>query len=74
MGVFKSQFIEHLSFFGDKYPQNGSKNDPMVPRTTLGCPHEGPRVVYLCLRCRTRRGNVNGVEDVYLNVEARVWP
>ena len=31
--------------FGDECPQNGSKNDPMVPRTTLGCPHEGPRVV-----------------------------
>ena len=35
---------ETLSIFGDTCPKNGSKNDPMVPRTTLGCPHEGPRV------------------------------
>ena len=44
-GYLKVNFQETLSFFGDKCPQNGSKNDPMVPRTTLGCPHEGPRVV-----------------------------
>ena len=43
-GYLKVRFQETLSSFGDKCPQNGSKNDPMVPRTTLGCPHEGPRV------------------------------
>ena len=44
-GYSTVNFTETLSFFGDKCPQNGSKNGQMVPRTTLGCPHEGPRVV-----------------------------
>ena len=44
-GVFKSQFIKDLSTVGDKYPKNGSKNQPMAPTTNLGCRHEGPRVV-----------------------------
>ena len=44
-GYLKVNSSETLSFFGDEYPQNGSKNDQMVPRTTMGCPHEGPRVV-----------------------------
>ena len=53
-----------------KCPQNGSKNDPMAPRTTLGYPHEGPSVgtskveiwsaehtMYLCLEIyREREG------------------
>ena len=43
-GVFKSQFLRDLFIFGDECPQNGSKNDKMAPRTTLRCPHEGPRV------------------------------
>ena len=30
--------------FGDKCPEHGSKNDPMAPRTTLECPHEGTSV------------------------------
>ena len=45
VGASKSQLIEDLSTFGDKYPRNGSKNEPMAPTTDLGCPHEGPRVV-----------------------------
>ena len=44
-GISKVDFQETLSIFGDKCPQNGSKNDPMAPRTTLECPHEGPSVV-----------------------------
>ena len=44
VGVFKSQFIEDLSTFGDKYPRNGSNNEEMAPRTRMECPHEGPRV------------------------------
>jgi len=44
VGVFKSPFPRDLVIFGDKFPPNGSKNDPMVPRTTLECPHEGPGV------------------------------
>ena len=32
-----------LSTFGNKCPQNGSKNEPRAPRTSMGCPHEGPR-------------------------------
>ena len=38
------QFLRDIVIFVDKCPQNGSKNDPMVPRTSVGCPHEGPRV------------------------------
>ena len=44
-GISKVNCQETLSIFGDKCPQNGSKNDPMAPRTTLECPHEGPSVV-----------------------------
>ena len=44
VGVSQSQLFRDLVNFGDKCPQNGSKNDLMVPRTTMGCPHEGPRV------------------------------
>ena len=33
-----------LSFFRNKCPHNSSKNDLMVPRTAMECPHEGPRV------------------------------
>ena len=40
-GYLKVNSSETLSIFGDKCPQNGSKNDLMAPRTT---PHEGPSV------------------------------
>ena len=43
-GISKVNFQETLSIFGDQYPQNDSKNDPMAPRATLECPHEGPSV------------------------------
>ena len=43
-GISKVDFQETLSMFGDKCPQNGSKNDPMAPRTTLECPREGTSV------------------------------
>ena len=43
-GYLKVNSSETLSIFGAKCPQNGSKNDPIAPRTTLGCPHEGPSV------------------------------
>jgi hypothetical protein len=32
----KSQFLKILITFGDKCPQNGSKNQPMAQRTSLG--------------------------------------
>ena len=32
----KSQFLKILITFGDKCLRNGSKNDPMAPRTTMG--------------------------------------
>ena len=32
----KSQFWKILITFGDKYPRNGSTNEPMAPRTSLG--------------------------------------
>ena len=40
----KSQLWKISSTFGDKYPQNGSKNGLRAPRTGMGCPHEGPSV------------------------------
>jgi len=44
VGYLKVNSSETLSTFGGKCPQNGSKNNLMVPRTTMGCPHEGLRV------------------------------
>ena len=43
-GIAKVKFQELALNFGDKCPQNGSKNAPMAPRPHLGCPHEGSRV------------------------------
>ena len=48
-GYLKSQFSRDLVNFGDKCPQNGSKTAPTAPRPHLGCPHEGSRVVVVCL-------------------------
>ena len=42
----KSQFFEILTTFGDKCPQNGSKNEQTAPRTNTGYPHIGPFVVW----------------------------
>ena len=51
-GYLKVNFSETLSTFGDKCPQNGSKNEPMAPRTNLECPHIG-----VCVeRARVFRG------------------
>jgi len=44
-GYFKVNSSETLSIFGDKCPQNGSKNEQRAPRTSMGCPHIGPFVV-----------------------------
>jgi len=41
----KVNFSETLSIFGDKCPQNGSKNEQTAPRTKTGYPHIGPFVV-----------------------------
>ena len=41
-GISEVNFQETLSGFGDDCPQNGPKNDPMAPRTTLEWPHDGP--------------------------------
>ena len=43
-GYLKVNSSETSSIFGDRCPQNGSKNDLMAPRTTLECPHERPSV------------------------------
>jgi hypothetical protein len=43
-GISKINFQETLSSFGDKCPQNGSKNGLRAPRTGMGCPHIGPSV------------------------------
>jgi len=40
----KSHFRKILSTFGNKCPQNGSKNEQTAPRTSMGYPHEGPSV------------------------------
>ena len=50
----KSHFWKISSIFGDKCPRNGSKNDTMVPRTTLECPHEGLRVVTMSAKRQVR--------------------
>ena len=42
----KSHFWKISSTFGDKCPQNGSKNGLRAPRTGMGCPHIGPSVVF----------------------------
>ena len=51
-GYLKVISSETLSIFGDKCPQNSSKNDLMAPRTTLECPHEGPSVAGAYLHSR----------------------
>jgi hypothetical protein len=43
-GISKVNSSETLSIFGDKCPQNGSKNEQRAPRTSMGCPHIGPSV------------------------------
>ena len=40
----QSHFWKISSTFGDKCPQNGSKNGQTAPRTGRGCPHKGPYV------------------------------
>ena len=51
-GYLKVNSSETLSISGDKCPHNGSKNDLMVSRTTMGCPHQGPRVEWAAGRAR----------------------
>ena len=43
-GISKVDFEQSLSTFVNMCPQNGSKNEPRAPRTSLGCPHIGPFV------------------------------
>ena len=40
----KSRCWEILTTFGDKCPQNGSKNEQTAPRTSMGYTHEEPSV------------------------------
>ena len=44
-GISKVNFEQSLSTFGNTCPQNGSKNEPRAPRTSLGYPHIGASVV-----------------------------
>ena len=44
-GYLKVNSSETLSIFGDKCPQNGSKNEHRAPITSMGCPHIGPFVL-----------------------------
>ena len=64
-GISKVNFQETLSSFGDKCPQNGSKNGLRAPRTGLGCPHIGPSVV----RVRNLRSRVYGLECMVSSLE-----
>ena len=43
-GISKVNFSQSLSTFGNTCPQNGSKNEPRAPRTSLGYPHIRPFV------------------------------
>jgi hypothetical protein len=56
--------------FGDKCPQNGSKNDPMAPKTTLECPNEGPSEARVddLLRAAARLGESSHLAHVRLPV------
>ena len=45
VGVSQKSIEKSLSSFGDKCPQNGSKNEETAPRTKTGYPHIGPSVV-----------------------------
>ena len=47
VGVFQSPFTTDLSILDNNFPQNGSKNEEMAPRTRTGYPHQGPFVVRL---------------------------
>ena len=44
----KSHIRNMLSTFGNKCPQNGSKNEQTAPRTNTGYPHIGPFVACAC--------------------------
>ena len=54
-GISKVNFEQSLSTFGNTCPQNGSKNEPRAPRTSLGYPHIGLFVVRNRLTRKTRR-------------------
>ena len=54
-GISKVNFEQRLSTFGNKCPQNGSKNGSMAPSTGMGCPHIGPFVVSVWRGMRARR-------------------
>ena len=54
-GIPKVNFTETLSIFGEKCPQNGSKNGLRAPRTGMGCPHIGPSVEPLARNLVARR-------------------
>ena len=44
-GMSKSYFKRYCQLLATNAHQNGSKNEPRAPRTSMGCPHEGTRVV-----------------------------
>ena len=57
----KSLFWKISSTFGDKCPQNGSKNAEMAQRTKTGYPHIGPFVVkHPALQCTGSRRAAKG--------------
>ena len=67
-GYLKVNSAEILSIFGEKCPQNGSKNDLMAPRMTLECPHEGPSVDFE--RQRHWQQPAPGIVDLLLGLSA----
>jgi hypothetical protein len=78
-GYLEVNSSETLPIFGDKCPQNGSKNDLIAPRTTMECPHQGPYVVSLggwaSRTASERRGNtLQDFVGFYLEAKAKNWP
>ena len=65
----QKSFLEDLSTFGDKCPQNGFKTAPTAPIPHLGCPHKGPSVADLR---RTARGQTD-LFNYGLRVVSNLW-
>ena len=71
-GISKVNFQETLSIFGDKCPQNGSKNEQRAPRTSMGCPHIGPSVGPLAEPARVGTSTVTGPGRTFTRNQALI--
>ena len=68
----RSHFWNISSTFGDICPQNGSKNEQRAPRTSMGCPPQGPSV---CLWLKKNCGTFPGWGSLFCwcSVLAKLW-